>query len=38
MKKRVLGYFLSAASVYLTMSYLTKLFIDMMSNFTFSVM
>lgn len=37
-KKRVLGYFLSVASVYLTMSYLTKLFIDMMSNFAFSVM
>lgn len=33
-KKRVLGYFLSAASVYLTMSYLTRLFSWLLSCFT----
>ncbi len=37
MKKRVLGYGLSAASVYVTMGYLTKLFIELMSNFTFNI-
>jgi hypothetical protein len=37
MKKRVLGYGLSAASVYVTMGYLTKLFIELMSNFTINI-
>lgn len=37
MKRKVMGYFLSAASVYLAMSYLTKIFLDMIGNFTFSV-
>lgn len=37
MKKRIIGYGLSAASVYVTMGYLTKLFIELMSNFTISV-
>lgn len=38
MKRKVRGYFLSLASVYLEMSYLTKIFLDMICNFTFSVM
>ena len=38
MKRRVMAYFFSVASVYLTMSYLTQLFMSMVSNFTFSVM
>ena len=38
MKRRVLGYLLSAGSVYLTMSFLTKVFLDPVSNFTLSVM
>ena len=38
MKRRVMAYFFSVASVYLTMSYLTQLFMNMVSNFTFSVM
>lgn len=38
MKRRVLGYLLSAGSVYLTMSFLTKVFLDLVSNFTLSVM
>ncbi len=38
MKRRILTYCLSAASVYLGMSYVTKLFIDLLSNFTFKVM
>jgi len=38
MKRRVMAYFFSVASVYLTMSYLTQLFMSMMSNFTLSVM
>ncbi len=38
MKKRVIGYFLSAASVYLTMSYMAQLFLQILSNFTFTVM
>lgn len=37
-KKRVIGYFLSAASVYLTMSYMTQLFLQIISNFTFTVL
>ena len=37
MKRKVMGYFLSVASVYLTMSFLTKVFLDMIGNFTFSV-
>ncbi len=32
-----MAYFFSVASVYLTMSFLTQLFINMVSNFTFSV-
>jgi hypothetical protein len=36
-KKRVIGYFLSAASVYLTMSYMAQLFLQMLSNFAFTV-
>jgi hypothetical protein len=36
-KKRVIGYFLSATSVYLTMSYMTQLFLQIISNFTFTV-
>lgn len=38
MKRRVLGYLLSAGSVYLTMSFLTKVFLDLIRNFTLSVM
>jgi len=38
MKKRLLGYCLSAASVYLTMSYLTKLFLQLFRNFTIPVL
>jgi hypothetical protein len=37
MKKRVMAYFLSAASVYLTMGYLTHLFMSMVSGFTLNV-
>jgi len=37
-KKRVLGILLSAASVYLTMSYLTNLFLTIIGNFTFNVL
>lgn len=37
-KRRVIGYFLSAASVYLTMSYMAQLFLQILSNFTFTVM
>ena len=37
MKRRVMAYFLSAASVYLTMGYLTQLFLDMISSFSISV-
>jgi len=32
----VIGYFLSAASVYLTMSYVAQLFLQVISNFTFT--
>lgn len=38
MKRRVLCYFFSVASVYLTMSYLTQLIMNMVNGFTFSVM
>jgi hypothetical protein len=37
MKKRVMVYFLSAASVYLTMGYLTQLLLNMINGFTFNV-
>jgi hypothetical protein len=37
-KKKVIGYFLSAASVYITMSYVAQLFLQMISNFTFTVL
>jgi hypothetical protein len=37
-KRRVIGYFLSAASVYLTMSYMAQLFLQIINNFTFTVM
>ena len=37
MKHRVLGYLLSAGSVYLTMSFLTKVFVDLVNNLTLSV-
>ena len=37
-KKRVIGYFLSAASVYLTMSYVAQIFLQIISNFTFTVL
>jgi len=38
MKRKVMTYFFSVASVYLTMSYLTQLFMNMINGFTFSVM
>ena len=37
-KKRVLGFLLSAASVYLTMSYLSNLFLTIIGSFTFNVL
>lgn len=37
MKKRVMTYFLSAVSVYLTMGYLTQLLLSMINGFTFNV-
>lgn len=37
MRKRVLGYFLSAASVYVAVRYITELFLDLMSNFALSI-
>ena len=37
MKRRVLSYSASVASVYVTMHYLTRLFLEMISNFTISV-
>jgi len=37
-KKRVIGYFLSAASVYLTMSYMAQLVLQIINNFTFTVL
>ena len=38
MKRRVMCYFFSVASVYVTMSYLTQLFMSLVNGFTFSVM
>jgi hypothetical protein len=35
--KRVVGYFLSVASVYLTMTYMINVFLNLISNFTFTV-
>jgi hypothetical protein len=37
MKRRILGYCLSIASVYISMNYFTKLIIQLMSKFTISV-
>ena len=37
MNKRVLGGFLSAASVYLTINYLIRLFVELFSNFTITI-
>ena len=37
MKKRVMAYFLSAASVYLTMGYLTQLFMSMVNGFSLNI-
>lgn len=37
MKKRVLGYFISAASVYLAVGFFTQLFLRIISNFNFAV-
>jgi len=37
MKKRILGFFLSVASVYMVMNLLTMLFVDMLSNFVFTM-
>ena len=37
MKRKVIGYLLSAASVYLTMDFLTKMFMEILSNAAFSV-
>ena len=37
-KRKVIGYFLSAASVYLTMSYVAQMFLQIISNFGFTVM
>ena len=37
-KKGVIGYFLSAASVYIMMSYMVQLFLQIISNFTFTVL
>ena len=38
MKRKVMAHFFSVASVYLTMSYLTQLFMNLINGFTFSVM
>lgn len=35
--KRVVGYFLSVASVYLTMTYMINMFLNIISNFTLTV-
>jgi hypothetical protein len=37
MKRMVLGYLLSAATVYLTMSFLTKFCLDLISTFKLSM-
>jgi hypothetical protein len=38
LKRMVLGYLLSAASVYLTMSFLTKVFLDLIHSLSLTVM
>jgi len=38
MKRMVLGHLLSAASVYVTMSFLTKVFLDLIHSFSLTVM
>ncbi len=38
MKRLVLGYVLSAASVYLTMSFLTRVFLNLINNFALPVL
>jgi len=37
MNKRVLGGFLSAVSVYVTMNYLVRLFVELFSNITIAI-
>lgn len=37
MKRRILGYLLSAASVYLALGYLTQLFMSIFHSFAFAV-
>ncbi len=37
MNKRVIGGFLSATSVFLTMNYLIKLFVELFNNFTIAI-
>jgi hypothetical protein len=37
MKRKILTYCLSVASVYLGMSYITRLFMELMRNFTIQV-
>jgi hypothetical protein len=37
MKRRVLGYFLSAASVYLALGYMTQLFMSIFHSFAFAI-
>lgn len=37
MRKRVLGYFLSAASVYVAARYIAELFLNLLSNFALSI-
>ncbi len=37
MKRRVLGYFLSAASVYLALGYMTQLFMSIFHSFAFVI-
>ncbi len=38
MKRMVLGYLLSAATVYLTMTFLMKIFFNLINNFSLSLM
>ena len=38
MKRMVLGYLLSAATVYLTMSFLMQIFLNLINNFSLSLM
>ncbi len=35
MQKKIVGFFLSAATVYLTINFITKLLIEMLRNLTF---